>query len=529
MYKILLVEDETIIRNGLKYIISRMDLDIGDIYEASNGKEAIELYKKFLPQIIITDIKMPEMDGLEFIGRIKKLGVDPKFIILSGYNEFSYAQKAITYKVAEYLLKPIKKNILYNVLKKLILQYEDEKASTLRNISNLHKTLLCDVLQGHYKPDEISKVLNEAGITFAESSFLVLSFYMIPDDDFSVTDGMQYLIKNCISHFFDFCFYSRTKYMYNTLLFNLSKNDTEKYDELIKALKDTLQKIHKEKNVVMQIGISEAGTGLETLPELFRQSEAALDFKGLYYIPDVYVYSRIKRPKSNNSLPIVYFEQIYSAISKTNRNDIVLTVHKLFDYLLGISNVTPDLIIYAVKSMENFIVTADENLYAYYANLTETENSVEFLYRTSATIKDFISGINKKLFLLSAHISSSDNIKAYNPIGYAVEYIRKNYNKDLNLAIISNMVSMNSNYFSSLFKKKTGLSFVNFLQTVRVEKSKALLMEPGPKIYEIAEKVGYNDEKYYCKVFKAITGVSPNDYRQQEKGDVFCPSICNNP
>lgn len=520
MYRILLVEDEIIIRDGLKYIIRKMNLDIEDIYEASNGKEAVEVCKKVLPHIIITDIKMPEMDGLEFINHVRKSRLNPKFIILSGYSEFAYAQKAISYGVVEYLLKPIKKNQLYNVLSKLILQYEKEKSGSSEAVTSLHRVLLQNVLQGQYKPDEIPRVLKDGGIVFTESSFFILTAYMDPSEDFSAADGMEYLIRNCWDNFFKYDFYIRTKYMYNVFLFNVDKGALDKFDSFVKAIKSTLQSLFEEKRVVMQIGVSETGGQPETLPELLRQAEAALDYKALSRAPEVYVYSRLKRPKTGGALPVMYFEAIGSAISKADKNSITPAVHRLFEYLLRIDNVSPDTVIHAIKSLDNYLLSSDESLFAPFAELNETENSIEFLYRTSATIRDFISRINDRLFLLCDQVPSSNSLKTYSPIGYAINYIRQNYQKDLNLVMISNIVSMNPNYFSTLFKKKTGLSFVNYLQTVRTEKSKVLLMEPGAKIYEIAGKVGYKDEKYYCKVFKAITGLSPNEYREHHAGAV---------
>jgi two-component system response regulator YesN len=515
MYRILLVEDEIIIRKGIKCIISKMNLDIENIYEADNGKTAIEACKKFSPHIIITDIKMPGMDGLEFIDHIKKINLKPRFIILTGYSEFSYAQKAISYGVSEYLLKPIKKKYLYNILCKLIKEFEDEKAKKLKNAAGLQKVLIWDVLQGQYKSNEIAKILNDAGIVFTENNFFILSLYMNPNNNYSIDDGINYVIENSMGKFFRINFFIQTNYNYNIFLVNMNKNNIEKFDLFITALEMTLQDIFKKKDIVIQIGISETGTQVELLPDLLKQAEAALDFKALFYTPKVHIYSRIKKGKSFRTLPVTFFESICSAITKGNKDYIVLAIHNLFNDLLRIDNVTPDIIINTIKSLENFIISTNKNLYIEHMNKIESENSVEFLYRTSDNIKDFISRINNRLLLLSDQISSTSELKNCNPIDYAINYIDKNYNKDLNLIFISNIVSMNSNYFSTLFKKKTGLSFINYLQTVRIEKSKILLMEHDAKIYEIASEVGYSDDKYYCKVFKTITGLTPTEYRMK--------------
>jgi len=138
MYEILIAEDETIIRKGLIKIITEMDICFGKIYEASNGLEAADIIKRYKPSIVITDIRMPIKDGLDFISEVRNNHHDIRFIIISGYSEFSYAQKAISYNVTEYLLKPIKKDKLYNALIKAIEQLRTTNINKYKNNTYSH-------------------------------------------------------------------------------------------------------------------------------------------------------------------------------------------------------------------------------------------------------------------------------------------------------------------------------------------------------------------------------------------------------
>lgn len=504
MYQLLLVEDENIIRNGLRHIIEKLHLKDVHILEACNGLEAVEIAKKEKPHIIITDIRMPFMDGLELIETLKKLLPNTGFIILSGYSEFEYARTAISLGVTEYLLKPINKEQLTTALYKLLncIKEKERKQQHLSDtlsgfsteISRLQKSLLWKIINGKYSPEHILSEISDAKIQFPYNHFLLLSFLGSPE-------GLAPIEKK-LRQYFPVSFYFISDYGYIFYLLNLP---TSPYDGLNEFLD-----YYKNLPVSFPMGISEVAHSPQFLPVLFKQSRSALDNRLFYFDTTCFFYHDFKYTSSDNMFSSQIGEQILLSLNKGNREAAPL-IKKFFLKLLEPSKVSAEWIALNIKALSYYLFSTKTIHKETPENSLVLDESIAFFLSASKTFTEFSNIILEQILRLEndASIEDTKNIS----VTQAMNYVRKYYAKDITLAYISNFVSMNDSYFSSLFKKTTGIGFIKFLQEVRIENAKQLLKDPAIKIYEVSELVGFRDDKYFCKIFKKITGVTPSDYK----------------
>ncbi len=504
MYRFLVVEDDHTIRKGLVKIISKLMLPIETIYEAENGQDALCIARQYRPQVIITDIKMPALDGLDFIEQAKRLGLDSKFVILSGFSEFSFAQRAISYHVSEYLLKPIKKEKLYSSLSKVIEQLKQEEAEAEQKIKSekslreYHSVLLKEILEGQHPPQSIESVLSNAGITFPKEGFGILSIRCRSGSDLA----MNFLDRYGES--LHLCYRYATKHQYIIGLVNAGLNQ---FMDICLQMKQSLSFFSSEYKISLNAGISEWANTPAQLPELAVQAGRALDFRLLSGTTSFHPYFELKKHKILAPSLNSYYEELFNALNTGSSSEFSRSMDHFLNFLLSLSPLTPELII---NSIENFIACY---LIPRKKDPSINKINVEDLYRTAHSLTDFIVRIKQALYITGS-CEKNDSAKIHNQkIRAALTYIENNYHKGISLEEVANYVNSNASYFSYIFKKETGMYFSDHLQKIRIEKSKALLMQPQYKIYKIAEDVGFIDEKYYFKIFKKLTGVTPNQYR----------------
>ncbi len=512
MYQLLLVEDEDIIRNGLRHIIEKLDLGPLNIQEAGNGLEAIEAARSSPPHIVITDIRMPLMDGLELIENLKTLLPNAEFVILSGYSEFEYAKKAITLGVTEYLLKPIKKDQLAEILRQIMERMKEQESErqklnqTLSNfateVSHLQNSLLWKILNGKLSPKQTLSEIADLGIEFYGKYFLLLGFRAIrlsePDSFEASLVQVEERLKQTCPHLFRFT----SEYGYVFYLLNLPAYPYEGLEEFLADYQNQASSL--------PMGISAAVDSPELLPLLLKQSRSALDNRLFYFDTKCFFYHDFQYTGSGTVFSSQVGEKILMALNKGNGEAAPL-IKEFFLKLLETSEVTAEWIGLNIKALVYYLFSTRMIEKGTRRSRMELDESIEFFLSAAETFADFSDTVVEQMLGLEKNNSGHDLKSA--AVTQAINYVQKYYAKDITLVYISNFVSMNDSYFSSLFKKTTGIGFVNYLQDVRIQNAKRFLRDPGIKIYEVAEMVGFRDEKYFYKIFKKVTGITPSDYK----------------
>ncbi len=505
MYRILIAEDDNTIRKGLAKIIGNMALPVGEILEAEDGRAAMEAVRQQSPDIVITDIRMPHMSGLDFIEQARAINPGIRFVILSGYSEFSYAQRAISFNVSEYLLKPVKKEKLHQTLLKLMDQLaaenaeREQKQKNDKKLKDYYSVLLKDILEGYQNASDLDDILANAGIPFRPDGFAIFSFYCRAGSGF----GRELPAE--LADELKICFQYVSRYHHIICLANMGSDE---YAAVCPRLKGRLAAAAAAFKAQLYCGVSTWADTASRLTELVREAEKALDYRLLNLADRVYHFSEVRQHTRLKPVLNAYYDELHNAMSSKDLKSLSTAIDRLFDFLQKLSPATPGLFRNPIACYFLYHMPSDRQ-----DQITAWINGIEDLYQASDSLFDFKANV-KQLFQSICKAEAVDNAGIYNnKIVAAIKYIENNYAKNLSLEDVAGQVNINASYFSNTFKKETGMYFSDFLQKIRIERSKSLLLEPRYKIYEIAESVGFLDEKYFFKVFKKLTGVTPNQYR----------------
>lgn len=413
--RIIVVDDDKIIRMGLVKILNKLFENHEIIGDFQNGLLAFEYLKENDGQVdlVITDIKMPIMTGIEFVEKAnKELKHPPIFIVLSGYDEFTYVRDTMKYGAFNYLLKPIKKDELKNVVGEVEIKIKELK-----------------------KKDKI------------------------------MTKSIEVIKKDFFKH----------------LLFSNS-------DINIKTDKSLLENIQLNEDYYYQMIV---------LPINKEEKEFNNKVLNRYF----------KEVASNNKIEYIYF--LYN-------DNVYIIFYFNVNEISNISDVTNQ-----IDERSNMFIENGMNVF-----ILECTNKVweireqsklarkvkdKMLYNKNAK-KYYIDDLNE----LSDILEDDKNLYSVTSIKLAIQFITKNFDKNITLKDVADEVFLSQNYLSELFKKETGEGFYEFLSNYRIKRAKELLVTTNLKIYEVAENVGYNDSITFGRAFKKIAGVTPNSFRNNK-------------
>ncbi len=477
MHTVLIVEDEKMIRQGIKTMVQRSGVPIDIILECSNGEMALDILKSQPVDVMFTDIHMPKMDGVELVRAMKELPSKPLTVAISGYDDFSYAVEMLRAGVREYILKPVDREKIKEILVKLDAEIKDNQAK-----SENTRTISCQ---------QLKHLMQNADITESEKNAIFKEY-----GDHFYKDGY---VVCCMDHR-DGEMSVEEDYVYINNL-----GDAEAY--IVRA--DMLEAFKMREWRTRYVGVSSFKQGLEHLREGYQEAWQARvetfwserNFTSYDEIAD-----KLKEDTDEEAISLENYVQMlgtdkyeqalkqlrnvfWNARRKVGHGNLHVEVVSFLDKLLQ----TYDAVLHTEgEEIENL-----KHLYRY-SYIGDYEN------RFMSWLEKFTSSLNHQF----------EDYKNKQKIQQAVLYIRENYDKDLNMAVVSNHISMNYSLFSYAFKQYTGNNFVNFLKDIRMEKAKELLENTDLRIVEISQKIGYENEKHFMKIFKVTCGVSPTEYRK---------------
>lgn len=515
MLKVLIVDDEIIIRNGLSRIIQWEKLGIGKVLTASCGKDALEIASKEKPDIMLTDICMPEMDGLEMTKLMLEMLPKLKVIVLTGYDDFKYAQKSCSLGVKDFILKPVDEN---NLTKCIKLQVE--------NIKNEKQSILSDNFINRKKMIESQREIEKSLLELTEKSTNQLEKLDIPeklafenDCDYQVV-----LIRPKISYN---SVWSQHK---NLLIISIksflidmidSKNcgwtfqnrDGDiviifyvcpKYEEVGEQISKLQEIINVEFEVTLNVGI---GTVVSSMSEITYSYNQARDNCKKYSSLNTGKgnHSIVKETYSNNKL-LYYKEKVLE-----NVNDSENTKKYLKSYIDEVKAI-----------YENDKRGAEQKFYDiaasfYWEYLRTTGNSADGRLETfiSTLQNNDIENCSAFTEMFIMKLMYSNKKQMHEIVQAATEYINQHFSEDLTVFTLAEQFHVARNYFSRLFKKEMGEGCNEYITRKRIEKAKQLLSDSRLRTYEIAEQIGYHDTNYFSLAFKKNTGLSPKEFRDK--------------
>lgn len=531
---IVIADDEKKICKLIEYLIDWDGIGLKLLGVAYDGLSAFQLIQEKKPDFLLTDIRMPGMDGLKLIEEAKKQNDSLKCIIISGYKDFQYAQQGMRYGVRDYLLKPINQEDLTRTLNKLVKETNEQKSSqaaqvhleeTIRNYSGEFKKVFLKIILEQRPEDSPEQVLKE--VKKINTSEIIENtgrcLVVKPDIEYKqfTKDIYQLLIDKTIEILqIEFSSAADELIMESTNegIFLLLFNEQLERDNLLKAVNHVRDRVMGLQDLFPKIYfstiISEAVNTANELINQIQRSRIALYDR---LLTDSNMIEEIKpsvtEPAESSSLNQALDNLIESRPESYEPEDIKIVlsdakrIMQRTKALTGL-DVKMGLLKLAGHYMDCF-EKLDTSLYG-----------IGKINCFSEMVQHCIS-LNQAFELLEEVLSDTlrqvmNNIKnrEIKPVAFAKQVIEENKGINIKLEELARTAGFSYAYFSSLFKKETGKTLSDYIQMVRIETAKKLLVEKDRSIGEIAEMVGYNDIKFFTKQFKKTLGVSPNEYRK---------------
>lgn len=514
MIKVMVIDDEAKIRKGLMGYIDWTSLDCNVVKDFENGRLAIDYLADHPVDLIISDIKMPGADGLEVSKFIHHHAPNTRIILYTGYSDFNYAQTAIAFGVADFIVKPSSMEEIMRILKKNIekikkQQEKDRHLNTLENqLENVQEyrkqSYIKKFIVGEDVDRQTVKKALEAYNSNMESYCLLL--YQIKRKKTIFHHQTLQFINLSLSDFNQYTF-TLNQSTYGTLVFfdkPSQKNPIRVLEAKCNEINDFV--IHYIKGSIF-IGLSDIHYSLEEAPVAYTEAQRCLDYS-FYGDNPLILYRQLKNTKNNPTYVAYNLEKISQYLVKGDATQSTTTITSMLKIMAD--NREP---VDYIKSMGVAIYTVAMSVVKKH-NLTFSDIfSEEEPYRAileAECIDDLIDTLNDMVNTIIHYLSIGNNNYI---IKQAMNYIHNHYNTPIKLQNIADHIHINSSYLSRLFKDKTNQTITQTLRDIRIEKAKVLLKDYTNKTYDVASMVGFDDAAYFSYVFKKETGYSPSQYK----------------
>lgn len=505
MMNILIADDEKIEREGIRYLLS---LEKGErrIFEAANGKQAMQILRTENIDMILTDIKMPVMDGLELARRAKELFPEIRIVIFSGYNDFTFAQEAIRYGVTDYILKPVDPDNFHEIIEKAEKNMRERQAEENREIRR--QNFLQQYFLQNYLYSGKKEILEKAGEFVDLDKWNGWHCAILIETDTAFFDTAEEnfpgeLQKELRRVFF----YLNLNERQSLLLFQ------DVYCDYLLVANHLYTFLKRNYMVRIYLSVSRKFDGCECLPEILGQLEQQMEEK--FYHPEKHIFS-CEEEELKMVAGEVQDSQLMQMISEDISRKDTEQLWKHFECLKEkYSSNTQFSAMYIKFVFSNVIQELfQENQFADEHRL---EQEIDRLY-SCGNIMDILKVTEDNIREYEKFLERSMS-ESRNEVAAVKNYIYQHYGEDLNLEMLAEKVYLSSGYLSFIFKKETGMNLNRFIKVFRMEKASEFLHDTNMKVAQISEKVGFANVSYFCRSFREYYGCSPESYRKGTGGD----------
>ncbi|WP_248925088.1 helix-turn-helix domain-containing protein [Paenibacillus hamazuiensis] len=532
MYSVILVDDEDEVREGIKRKINWDSCGFRLAGDYDNGRDALGAIDALRPDVVITDICMPFMDGLALAGQVAEHYRGVKTVIITGYEEFDYAKKAVKLKVNDFLLKPINAQEFTGLLEKIRRELDEERESKedlsrLRQQLNqslplLRERFLERLAASRLKPEEIRRRLAYFGLELPGPHFKAIIF----DADGWQHDGrgetdaelLMFAAFNIVQEIFEkenggIAFRTRD----DKIAVFLSGEATELEALSQKLAGHAVESVRKYIRLMLSAGIGRTYADVQAVSDSFQEACSALDYRFMLGKNKIILIDDVEYGPKIGSAGYHDWEKKLIAAMRTGKSSQVSQV--LRDWFADLKTVAPiercyGFLYKAVASLMNFVAETgfhDAEVFGHdpFSRIAKGKTLDEVQLWMEETCHRIIAYLSEQ----RSHVTLAQ-------MRQAEAYIQEHYADELlSLQQVCGHIYMSASYFSAQFKQHTGETFVEYLTGIRMEKAKELLALTQLKAYEIAARVGYADPQYFSVIFKRHTGMTPKDYRNAAKAD----------
>lgn len=526
MLKVVIADDEARVCRLVQMLADWDALGMEVIGTASNGIEALELVETLMPDILITDIRMPGCGGLELIEKAKQVSPNLEITLISGYAQFEYAQTAMRYDVGGYLLKPIKKDELMDTLEKLGKKCLERTASTtimerLRQDSDkshdlLRDRLLEDLLYKRLDAPSREQLDSEYGFHIQDGLLQVFILKTDYDPEKLRSTAMATIQKKAEEIFYpavsSLCLTGVFQF-HGPAGYGVINYEPQKSDQIRRALRHCLNQLEAQKfifgSVEFSLAIGKAVDSAENLPLSMREAQNAIAERIVEGTGRLLEAAPPNSQVDLHKLLDKYNRAIDHAIDTLSVEESDKSAAELKSEAAGI----PDLRGYELLGL----ILAAGRMFAIRLNMKEDPGIVSKfeerceLCSSAEKLFDCLRDFQSRQI---NDVRGQRENEAIRPIRIAKQYIHRHFNEPITLEDVCAATGFSTSYFSTMFKKETGEGFSKYLTRVRIERAKALLQDTNLSVTEICDQVGYNDIKHFTGTFKKMTSLNPGQYRK---------------
>ena len=532
MLKVLIADDEEKICQLIQKLVDWDSLEMEVIGIAHNGIEALEKIEFLFPDVVITDIRMPGHDGLELVRRSHEMDRTIEFIIISGYRHFEYACTALKYGVSDYLLKPIKKDELVDTLRKIRERYRERtkqltfeervRLALKSDVERLRTTCLSTILyrEAGSQGELVLEEVNEQYYYHLQPG--LFRMICIKFDYISMEEGqnLEFLSEKTaqiVEQALSGCVYDHELYVESSFIYILVNYSEDQRKTVRRQCKVILNELTVLESILagiqVTIGFGEPVTSLKQIGSSLKNARYLVEqrlvagtgkllegaIRNSSYLADTDWFTEFNQAMNQalESLDRDAVSGVLGGLKAELMNMPEVTGHEILQMCREVCNLY-------LFFMKNHRILTDHNFLEHFNASVDACASAEQLF--DYLMSEILTSYEKA----AAEKAQEDN----RPIRLAKRYINEHYQQPITLEDVSNAVGFNPTYFSSLFKKETGKTFVEYVSGVRMEQAKTLLKESTLGVAAVCEAVGYSDVKYFTKGFIKYTGLKPNEYRK---------------
>jgi YesN/AraC family two-component response regulator len=528
MLNIILVDDEPIVRLTIQTLGPWQNYGFQFAFEAANGQEALEQLKSDDNiDIVLTDISMPKMNGIELIQRVKTINPNIPIIVLSAYNDYPYVRDAFKLGIQDYILKS---DLSFESLLKLFEKVKENIDTTNRHLKEINdNTILLkqkvieDLLTG-VQINATREKLESLHVKIKNTNNVVCLFevddYKLLEDkyDNEILAKINHSITNIFSqkiiayNIGEALCLSKGRYVL-IASFEGEHSSSVMFQKLNQLINDIKYSLSELLNISVTVGVSAFTDGLENIPSLYQQALQTIKFRLVWGKGKTINQQDILNITNTAQIDISSFKkELIAAIESLDTAEAQSVLRKLKQYLIGQNsskiNVVYSLYIEIIYYVFNYLNGKDlrpEDIFDQEVNFYNKINECE----TIDEINQFLENTFVKIIFELKQKNENIPVK----LKKAREYIRAHYHENISLTSLAEYLNVSEAYISRLFTKEIGESFINYVTTLRIAKAKELLKNSNLSINEISERVGYYNQEHFSRIFKKHEGCSPNKYR----------------
>ena len=518
MHTYIIIDDEELIRKGTIKKIQPLQELVTCIGEAENGNEGLEMIREKHPDFVILDMQMPVMGGSELLPLLAKQYPDMPLIVISGFRNFDYIKQAISSNAIDYILKPFSREAIQECVKTAVSRLEDSE-SISRKISDTEEEreksryeydlqYLTNLMLGYHTGDG-SITSQKLTVLTREHRVLLLTLYF---NDTPADRSVQEWIKDPSLSELTLCLTSSTRPQTCYLVIFMPNEAAFHSDSLIQEISRSIMTQARGSGLEVMIGVSRIHPNIGELPAALAETHTALNQQQLSKVTgyDVCTSHQDREPQPFSwDRQEEFLFRVEAGMEKEVRS---LTID-LFDGFRGI----PGFTLMDAKYYCSRLSGLCQDIMNHYLNKNtagtsrSVQNIVQQIFRLDDLQQYFLQYfVNITVLLRADSIYASDDVVEKIQI-----YMEHNYQKDLTQDFIASLFYLNRSYLSTLFRQRTGTKFIDYLNDVRIGKAKEFLADSERKMYQIARSVGYDNVKYFFRIFKKKTGMTPEQYRAE--------------